>query len=189
MRTLLESKEVIIDISTQLFSQSGFHSVGVNSIVKEAKSSKAILYQNFASKEDLVESVLLKRSEDYKEIILEFMSKKRTPISKVKSIFDWHLDRYENHSYQGCIFIKAGEQYTSSSDEIISVIKEHKTWLSSTLKQILKEFDVPNPKRLSEYIVTVLDGLSVRVNMFNCEPKELVSSSWKRVEYLIINKL
>ena len=184
-----EKRSLIIDVSTTLFGKFGFHAVGVNKIIEMSNSSKASLYGNFASKEKLAEIVLLKRDHDFRLSLNELMRRKRTPLTKIRAVFDWYLDRYENHDFHGCIFIKAGEQFSNSESNIRKIIQGHKQWLSETLKELLKLCGVRTPSDLAEYIVVILDGLSVRVNMFNSKPKALVNKAWSRVEFLITNKL
>ena len=53
-----EKRQILIDTATRLFSQDGYHAVGIDRILAEAGVAKMTLYKYFPSKKELVVEVL-----------------------------------------------------------------------------------------------------------------------------------
>ncbi len=178
-------RESVLSAATALFSKNGYHAVGVDSIVTNSNVAKMTFYKYFPSKENLIENVLYKRDHDLRLSILDAMSKRRTPKTKIKALFDWYEGWFQTPDFYGCMFIKAVEEHPDLEKRIRKVSQDHKSWLEGELKRLLKECNVKAPGDMAIFIMMVLDGLTVRANMFKGDAKDLVQVAWRQVDGII----
>lgn len=181
-----KKRNMVLEAATELFSKSGYHAVGIDLIVKKSNVAKMTLYKHFQSKDELIESVLKKRDHDLRESIMVAMDKRRTPKNKIKAIFDWYEAWFNLLSFQGCMFIKASEEFPEPNNNIKKASQDHKEWVTNNLINLLEKCEVHNSNQLAKYILVVLDGLTVRVNMCEVDVSAEVKASWKYLEQNII---
>ena len=178
-------KKSILDAATSLFSKNGYHAVGVDSIVAKSNVAKMTFYKHYPSKEFLIESVLIQRDLDLRVSIQAALEKRRTPKTKIKGIFEWYEDWFSTEEFHGCMFIKASEEFPEIGVKIREISQTHKQWLESLIADLLKECEIKSHKDLSVHILTVLDGLTVRSNLFKEGAEHHVRSAWRYVSHMI----
>lgn len=85
MKTDINRKGIIIDISRNLFSKYGFLKTTVDEIAKSARMGKASIYYYFKNKEDIFREVIKKESDILSSKIREAINKEDTPQEKMKA--------------------------------------------------------------------------------------------------------
>jgi AcrR family transcriptional regulator len=81
----ISSKKLkVIQTAIQLFTTRGFHTAGVDLIVKEAKITKATFYKYFGSKEGLIEMCISFQKSLLREEVLTIIYSNRYYTSKDK---------------------------------------------------------------------------------------------------------
>ncbi len=178
-------KKSILDAATALFSKNGYHAVGVDSIVAKSNVAKMTFYKHYPSKEFLIESVLFQRDQDLRDSICAAIDKRRTPKTKIKAIFDWYEEWFAAPDFHGCMFIKATEEFPDMGVKIREISRNHKAWLEKLLSDLLKECKIKAHGEMAVHILMVLDGLTVRSNMFKKEAKDAVKTAWRYVNNMI----
>jgi len=184
---IASKKDIILETATSLFSKYGYHSVGIDRVIAEAKIAKMTLYKHFPSKEKLIEEVLQGRDNSLRKEITEAVNSSTTPLGKLKSIFQWYGDWFSSSTFHGCMFIKAIEEHTENAENIKEISKGHKLWLIALIESILVELNTKNEQELASHIVVILDGLTVSSNMFHQTDSHQIDSAWRYVESLILN--
>ncbi|EXW70548.1 bacterial regulatory s, tetR family protein [Acinetobacter baumannii 44467_4] len=83
----------VIHTAIRLFVTYGFHTTGVDLIIKEAKITKATFYNYFHSKERLIEMCIAFQKSLLKEEVLAiiYSSRYRTSKDKLKEIINLHV--------------------------------------------------------------------------------------------------
>lgn len=180
-----KKEESILNAATELFSEFGFHAVGVDAIIARSKVAKMTFYKYFPSKEYLIERVLLRRDQSLRDGIQASIAGKRSPVAKLKAIFDWYGEWFAMSDFHGCMFIKASDEFPARHTGIRKVSRDHKAWLTVLLEDLLVESGAPGAKRLSHHLMIILDGLTVDVNLNGREAKERVRASWGYVTQLL----
>ncbi len=178
-------KRIILETATTLFSKSGFGSVGIDEIVAKSNAAKMTLYSHFPSKDFLIESVLLQHDHDLQISINAAMGKHQTASGKLKAIFDWHGDWFASAKFYGCMFVKASHEFPNNNSKIKQVAQNHKAWLEGVIINHLKALNVKASAEVAACILAILDGLTVRSNIFKGNAKGLVDSSWVYIEAMI----
>lgn len=183
-----QKKAAILETATTLFSKYGYHAVGIDKIVAKSNVAKMTLYKHYPSKEFLIESVLIKRDQDLRESIQAVIDIRRTAKTKLKAIFEWYKEWFLSADFHGCMFIKAVEEFPEVASTIRNASQSFKVWLGKLISSLLKDCGVKSHVEMSDHVLIILDGLTVRENLFKSESKELAMVEWDYVDAMIKSK-
>ena len=180
---MASKRDDILDTALTLFSINGYHGVGVDRIKEGANVSKMTMYKYFPTKEILIENVLLKRDEIFRNGMSDAIKKADSSYNKIKSVFEWHQQWFAREEFYGCMFIKASEEFPDETSDIRKIAKEHKLFIKDTLQNILELENIEDADDLSYQLLITLEGLIVNANMFSnyCG----VEISWKFISQLL----
>ncbi|WP_410210010.1 TetR/AcrR family transcriptional regulator [Aquirhabdus sp.] len=178
-------QEDILETALLLFSEHGYHAVGIDRIIAEAKIAKMTLYKYFPSKELLIESVLLKRDSLLRASILDAVNKAQDPIHKLKAIFDWYEVWFKSIQFHGCMFIRASEEFPDAKSNIRTISQNHKMWLTELMQESLEEIGVESPLEVASHLLVILDGLTVKLTMFDSPVVNQTEIAWKYTKQVI----
>lgn len=101
-------RERVLIAAYDLFSRRGIRAVGTDEVIARAGVARATLYRHFATKNDLVLAVLVRREEIWTRGLIEEQSRQRgnTPEEQLLAIFDVMHDWFQlSDRYEGCSFI------------------------------------------------------------------------------------
>ncbi|KAB8126631.1 TetR/AcrR family transcriptional regulator [Gracilibacillus oryzae] len=157
MRTSLK-KESIMNAAEKLFNQQGFHAVGVKSILDQAGVAPMTMYYHFKSKEDLIIEILARREENYFQHLEESVNKKKNLNTYLKSLVKAHINWLNKESYNGCLFLRAKQEYEGINEEIVELTIQHKTKLLTQCNQDLQSFKTSDS--LGMQLSIILEGLT-----------------------------
>lgn len=130
-----KKKQDLIEHAEQLFYNHGIHAIGLKRIVKEANVALMTLYNHFDSKEDLILEVLKKREEKYFYMLKSYVRNSKS--STVWSLAEAHIDWIRKHDRNGCMFLRAKEEFSSNDDhEIVQYVNEHKRSLLAFFEEL-----------------------------------------------------
>ncbi|PWU67435.1 TetR/AcrR family transcriptional regulator [Gracilibacillus dipsosauri] len=130
-----KKKQDIMEHAEQLFYKHGFHGVGLKRIVEESNVALMTLYNHFHSKEDLILEVLKRREEQYFSILKS--SVKNAKSSIILSLSEAHIDWIRKHDTNGCMFLRAKEEFSSNDNyEIVQYVNEHKRSLLDFFEEL-----------------------------------------------------
>lgn len=180
-----DKADAVIRAALDLFSEHGYHAVGVDLVIARSQVAKRTFYKYFSSKEKLIEQVLVARDHAVRSDIVNAVEGSQLPIDKLESLFTSYRDCFAQENFHGCMFIKASEEYPELNSGAKKISQEHKRWLVGLVEGLLREVPVGAPDKLASYIVTVLDGLTVRVNMDPAGGLKQVDTAWQYVRQLI----
>ena len=117
--------------------------------------------------------------------IIDLTSKAHTPLGQLKSIFNWHEKWISASDFNGCMFIKASEEFSELNNPIKQAAQAHKNWFTGHLVKILKDLSVGDTQKIAKYIVVILEGVIVNANMHNTNNLSEIRFSWRCVKQLI----
>ncbi|RNF38847.1 TetR/AcrR family transcriptional regulator [Planococcus salinus] len=118
-------KEDLLIAAERLFYRHGFHAIGLKAIVQEAGVALMTLYNHFNSKDELILSILTRREQAY-FAYLEQATQESTG-SVALRLASGHLRWLKDNSSNGCLFLRAKEEFTSEPDHpIVQKVTVHK---------------------------------------------------------------
>jgi len=163
----VSKKQHVVDTATSLFSQYGFHPVGVDWIIEASGVARMTMYRNFAGKEDLVKTVLLQRSDHLLKQLKMRMDEKPSLEEKIISMFDWRGQWFCSTSFAGCLFGRAVAEFPDRSD-IREIALDYKRKLHGLVEdEITRHYPQETATTLATYIIMLLDGATVSAHAFS----------------------
>lgn len=159
-------KDHLLETAATLFSRNGYHATGIDSIIAEADVSRMSLYNNFESKEGLIESVLARQRECIEGGFAEIITGRGTAEERFERIFD-HLGAFWNSDdYHGCPFVNAVAEYSEFSHPVHKAVLAHKVGITTLLTGLMKELNVREPHEVAIQVLIIIDGGAVRAQIF-----------------------
>jgi AcrR family transcriptional regulator len=139
---------------------SGFNETGVDRIVAESRVTKRTLYQQFGSKEGLIEEVLRMHHERMMERVrVDILSVEGDGVARLLACSDFYRAWFALPHFSGCIFIKALNEFGSCSAKLSAVAKESKAAMHDLILTLAKEVGAREPEVLAEVLADQLQLL------------------------------
>lgn len=154
--------ERIIAAARQLFCREGIHATGIDRILAEAGSAKMTLYNQFGSKERLVEVVLLRESEEWCAWFRAALTAAGdTPRARLDALFAVLRQWFERQDYMGCAIMNAVAEYPKGDPRIHAIALEHKGHVGGILKDLIAQAGCRRPEELLAELAILVDGAIV----------------------------
>ncbi|MBT8380259.1 MAG: TetR/AcrR family transcriptional regulator [Ignavibacteria bacterium] len=151
------SKEKILNVALELFVKKGYHATSISQIAQKAKISKGLMYNYFASKEDLLDEIILQGFHSLEE--LEFRTKRGVhPQTQLEDFVDAVLDNlYSNFNYWQLYLALLVHPEIQKKYE--KKMKQFRDEFIQTLTLLFKKLKIKNPKLEAFLLGTFFDGL------------------------------
>lgn len=158
----LPPRERLIESARALFCRFGINSIGVDAIIEAAGTAKTTLYKLFGSKDGLVEAVLEREGQIWREWFL-------TEIDGPGGTARERLDRvgpalkvwFTRPDYFGCPFINAVGELDKADDRMRSLALAHKKIVLERLTSLCAEAGISDPQHTAHAIALIIDGAIV----------------------------
>lgn len=170
---MMSVRDKILDIAEQLFNQNGYAATGVDLIRDNAGVSKTSMYRHFGSKNKLIEAVLIRRDQRFKQQFEEQLQSVNGAENKLIALLDWHFDWFAKKNFNGCMFVKAAEDFKFSDETISAIAITHKQWLKQLILDILS-IEKEKPILKAECLFTLFEGIIARAVVEDIQPQQEV---------------
>ena len=172
------ARALLLDAAARLFYARGVGATGIDAITAEAGVAKKSLYNNFASKQDLVAAYLEARHEEWLGLYRARVDAAGGPRERVLAVFDAYVDHanfaYE-HGFRGCGLLNAAAELPAGSPGRLAV-RHHKEEVEALLAkhvgELMPEQDQRRPD-LAAHLAFVLEGAMVRAGLEGGEARLL----------------
>ena len=168
------AKERLLQAAARLFYARGIGATGIDTITAEAGVAKMSLYNNFSSKDDLIQAYLVQREQEWMGLYEARVAQAESPMQRVLAVFDAYLDHAETayrHSFRGCGLLNAAAELASDSPGRQRV-RKHKEHVEALLRQHLREV-APDSQMWAEHFAFLLEGAVSRAGL-EASPERLV---------------
>ncbi|MFA3544528.1 TetR/AcrR family transcriptional regulator [Acinetobacter baumannii] len=147
----------IIRTAIRLFTTHGFHTTGVDLIVKESEIPKATLYNYFHSKERLIEMCIAFQKSLLKKEVLAIIYSSRycTPTDKLKEIVVLHVN--SNSLYH--LLLKAFFEIKVAYQQAYRMAIEYRKWLTREIFELIFSLEIRALKPDANMVLNLIDGL------------------------------
>jgi AcrR family transcriptional regulator len=164
------AREALLEAAARRFYAYGLTGTGIDTITAEAGVAKKSLYNNFASKADLVTAYLYARHEEWLGLYRVRLDKAATPQDRVLAVFDAYADHADlayEHGFRGCGLLNAAAELPAG-DPGRAVVRHHKEEVEALLAEHLTEL-LPDPAvqaaPLAKHLAFLLEGAMVRAGL------------------------
>nr|WP_298098058.1 TetR/AcrR family transcriptional regulator [uncultured Shinella sp.] len=164
------ARERLLKAAAELFYRDGVGATGIDTITAHAGVAKMSLYNNFASKSDLVKAYLDARLEEWHMLYRERLATATTPREKLLAVFDSYVDHAElayGWGFRGCGLLNAAAELPVG-DAGRATVAFQKEEVEQLFKDYLRQI---KPERgaaideTAEHLSFVLEGAMARAGL------------------------
>ena len=166
----MPARDRLLKAAAELFYANGVGATGIDTITARAGVAKMSLYNNFASKADLVHAYLQNRFEEWQTRLTEALKSASTPEERVLAVFDSYVG-YAGLAYEwgfrGCGLLNAAAELSvgDPSREIVAFQKQEVERLFHQYLLELAPDDAARAKEAAEHLSFVLEGAMARAGL------------------------
>lgn len=151
----IKLKERVITVAGNLFYEQGFQATGINQIIESAGISKAGLYLNYKSKDDILRDYLSESSMEWFAALDDFISTQIEKQNKIVSLFEFRKSKTLASNYKGCAFIRIAYELPELSEQSFQIVQRH----SLAIKDFIKSELIASHKHTESEIDDLADHL------------------------------
>lgn len=169
------AREKLLDAAGQLFYASGTTATGIDAITAAAGVAKKSLYNNFASKDELVLAYLETRHAEWLDLYSRRLAQASAPEQRVLAVVDAYLDHARlpyPRGFRGCGLLNAAAELPTGAPGR-EAVRRHKEQVEALLATHLTEGGATDPQGMAEHLAFLLEGAMVRAGL-ECSDEPLV---------------
>lgn len=164
------AREALIAAASRRFYADGLAGTGIDAITAEAGVAKKSLYNNFASKAELVTAYLSARHEEWLGLYRIRLNRASSPRERVLAVFDAYADHADlayEHGFRGCGLLNAAAELPAG-DPGRSVVRRHKEQVEALLSEHVAELLPHSPEQagsIARHLAFLLEGSMARAGL------------------------
>jgi AcrR family transcriptional regulator len=170
MTERVPARERLLKAAAELFYRDGVGATGIDTITAHAGVAKMSLYNNFASKSELVKAYLDARLEEWHELYRQRLASAASPRERLLAVFDSYVDHAElayGWGFRGCGLLNAAAEL-SIADPGRATVALQKEEVEQLFRQYLGEMKPDGGAAIdetAEHLSFVLEGAMARAGL------------------------
>lgn len=161
------ARQKLLDAAAARFYTHGLAATGIDVITADAGVAKMSLYNNFASKAELVAAYLERRQEEFRALHRELVAAlppDAAPGARALTVFDAYLQHAEAAGeFRGCGLLNAAGEL-AGGDPARNTIARHKAEVEQMLHEAVDD-DTDGDGTLAEHLSLLLEGAMARAGL------------------------
>ncbi|QOI55479.1 TetR/AcrR family transcriptional regulator [Rouxiella badensis] len=164
------ARDRLLNAARVLFYNDGIAGTGIDAVVKRAGVARKSLYNNFASKAELVETYLHLRHDEWLSLYQHRLEAANSPLKGVLAVFLAYEDHAEyayERGFRGCGLLNAAAELPADAPGR-QAVRRHKEQVESILATHLIELTRGDEKRatlLAKHLAFLLEGAMSRAGL------------------------
>lgn len=122
----LNVRDTVVATADDLFYRRGIQAVGMDELRAAAGVSLKRLYAEFASKGEIVQAVLARRTLLWREAVAQRVDAATTARDKLLAIYDYLVEWTGADAFRGCGFMNSFGELGAVNDEVAEAVRTHK---------------------------------------------------------------
>ncbi|WP_063607779.1 TetR/AcrR family transcriptional regulator [Amycolatopsis rifamycinica] len=164
-----DARERILETATRLFNRYGVHAVGMQQIIDECGCGKNLLYSQFTSKDELVVAYLRRCSGDWDDIVADAKAAASDAGPQLVELVREVGVRVNEPGSRGCPLRTTFAEFPEREHPAHQVSLDHFVRVRTQLRELAGETSAPDPERLADRIMFIIDGLYTNGPIFGAE--------------------
>jgi len=170
VRSRASARDRLLAAAAECFYDSGVAGTGIDTVTAAAGVAKMSLYNNFASKDDLVLAYLRARHDEWLELYRRRLAVAPDARGRVLAVVDAYVDHAElahRHGFRGCGQLNAAAELPAGSPGR-RLVRRQKEDVEALLAGHLAELgDLPADRvaELAEHLAFLLEGATSRAGL------------------------
>lgn len=154
------TRERILKVASELFTQHGVRAVGMQQVVDETGLGKSLLYREFASKDDLVVAWLHEMRAVWWENTGKVLERHpHDPARQLLGIVEMVRDDVSAEGYFGCVYHNTSAEFRDPQHPGHQESVQHAREIREQLHRLAKAAGADDPRRLADQLLLVIDGI------------------------------
>lgn len=149
------ARDRLLASAEQLFYTEGIRAVGVERLLTSSGVGRASFYRHFASKDELVATMLTEYGTRYRDWLIERVTALG---GHPLALFDALAERGEATDNRGCAFVNAMAEIGDPTSEVYQLATAHKREVIEYADQLLADAGYADHERLAEEFMLLMDG-------------------------------
>lgn len=164
------ARQRLLAAAAECFYAHGLNATGIDTITTAAGVAKMSLYNNFASKDDLVQAYLQARHEEWLDLYRHRLGRARSARSGIAAVFDAYIDHADAayvHGFRGCGLLNAAAELPVGAPGR-QVVRQHKEEVAALLAAHIRELEglaADRATALADELAFLLEGAMVRAGL------------------------
>ncbi|MCL5974639.1 MAG: TetR/AcrR family transcriptional regulator [Gammaproteobacteria bacterium] len=169
-----ETRQLLIQVGTEVIGSHGFNPTGLNTVLKTADVPKGSFYYYFARKEDFGLAIIDEFAIAYADKIAFFLTNEsRSPLQRIRDYLENGLATIrDNKCKRGCLIGTLGQELSSQNEtfrvRLDQVFEGWKQQFSHCLQHAIECGELPtttDTEQLAEFLLSGWQGAILRAKM------------------------
>lgn len=158
----LSGRERVLEAAYALFTERGPRDVGVDRVIERAGVAKMTFYRNFATKADLIRSVLDRRDERWTgQLFARAARMSQDSSSQLLVLFDILDEWIHQEDFDGCTFITSLIEAWPDDKVILDAARSHLGQIHERVRLLASKAGLDEPARVASAWDVLLRGAIV----------------------------
>ncbi|MDV7466345.1 TetR/AcrR family transcriptional regulator [Acinetobacter baumannii] len=163
------ARQKILDAAATLFYNDGITATGINTVTTKADVAKMSLYNNFASKGELIDAYIAARHQEWLDLYQNRLAITKTAKEAILAVFDAYQDHAEfayEKGFRGCGLLNAAAEFPANSSGRSSV-RQHKEQVEAIVAKHLNRLlkDSQRVSYIAAQLSFLLEGSMARAGL------------------------
>lgn len=157
------TREKLIFKAIDLFNEHGFHAVGLDYILEEAKLTKSTFYNHFESRDELIVEAVKLRDKWEMDAFMKAVQDKAgyNPKAMLLAMFDVIDDWFNLPDYTGCLFITACSEFPDKNHPVKRAASSHYADAKAGIQKMAEGLGIGEADAFASEWVLLLEGATV----------------------------
>lgn len=154
------AREKLLAAAAKRFYTDGIVATGIDAVVAEAGVARMSLYNNFASKDDLIGEYLNRRHAEWLALLARRLDRAVDARQRVLAVFDAYLDHAAfayDKGFRGCGLLNGAAELPVGHPGRESV-RAHKAEVQQILVDLVTEAGVVEARAVAEHLFLLVEG-------------------------------
>lgn len=152
------ARQRILDTATRLFREEGIHRTGVDRVIAEAGTTKSTLYKYFPRKSALIREYLRTAHERDVAAFENVLDEHPEPAAALRRIAQLVTEQLRAEDFRGCLYLNAAVETPDPSDEVRTLVQEHRDWYTAAMTELFDRLGHPLPGDAADEFMIARDG-------------------------------
>ena len=152
-----EARLRLLNTATRIFYAEGIHSIGVDRIIAEARTTRATFYRHFPSKEDLVVAYLQAADQAIRRQVYTAITG-LSASNAVRAIAASIAQDIQSPGFRGCAFLNAVAEYPDPDQPAHQAVLAHRQWFLETITTLMASIEENKAGPAAQHFVMLRDG-------------------------------
>lgn len=132
-------REDVLQAAAKLFSEQGFHAVGMRAIAQEVGVRGSSLYHYFSSKIDLLQAIAIDATRTFIEKQLADLSPHPTYASRLRQLIRDHVVYFHEHQDEEAVGLRELQELRKHRPETYAELQELRRTYQNELERMIRE--------------------------------------------------